>query len=226
MTIKTTVDTKAASDMLAKVQKQLPYAMRRAVNETARQAAADVNRAMPSVFTHANAFTLNAVGVATSATKTNLFATVAIKPLQSKYLWPEIFGGTRTPADNTRTQSAALVLPGKGSAPLPSGFIRRLSAQAAAEASRRQQIAAGAQKRRRNAGNSGVFKMSGKGPVGGPGGFFRRLPDHHLLRLVSFESSAQYTKKFDFYGAVKTSVDRTLKANLERAIAQALATAR
>ncbi len=226
MTIKTTVDTKRATDMLAKVQKQLPYAMRRAVNETAKQAAADVNRAMPSIFTHANAFTRTAATVSAFATKSDPFAIAGIKRLQGNYLGLEILGGTRTPAANTRVQSSALVLPGKGSAPLPSGFIKRLSAQAGAEASRRQQIAAGAQKRRKNASNAGVFKMSGRGPVGGPGGFFRRLPDHRLLRLVSFEASAQYTPKFDFFGVVKTSVDRNLKANLERALAQALATAR
>jgi hypothetical protein len=226
MAIRVTVSTKAADDMLKRLQRQLPFAKAKALTATARQAASDVNRSMPSVFQHANTFTQNSVGVSAFATKSSPFAIVSIKPLQSRYLWFETFGGVRTPSSNTRVASQALVLPGTGQNPLPSGFLKRLSAQAAAEVARRQQIAAGTKKRRKNASNSGVFKMSGKGPVGGPGGFFRRLPDHHLLRLVSFEASAQYTPKFDFYGAVNTSVKRNLKANLERALAQALATAR
>lgn len=220
------IDTKKAEAALAKAAKQIPFAVATAVNTTARQAARDVNSAMPSVFQHTNPFTRMATGVPTLATKASLTAIVAIKPLQAKYLGLEIFGGTRTSANNTRLASSALVLPGKGSNPLPTGFLARISQQAAAEVARRQQIAAGMKKRRKGSNNSGVFKMSGKGPVGGPGGFFRRLPDHHLVRLVSFEASAHYRAKFNFVAAVETSVNRNFRKNLEDAIAKALATAR
>ena len=226
MTITVKVDTRLADNLLRQLAKQLPYAAARALNATAKKAAAEANAAMPSVFQHASKFTQSAVGVPTFATKTDLFAMVAIKPLQAKYLSLEITGGKRTPASNTRVQSSALVLPGKGTAPLPSGFLGRLSQQAAAEVARRQQIAAGIKKRRKGSANRGIFKMSGRGPVGGPGGFFRRLPDHHLTRLISFEPSANYRPKLDFHGAVRTSVSRNLGPIFARELANALRTAK
>jgi hypothetical protein len=225
--LKISVDTRQVQAALTKAAKQLPYAMAQAINATARQAAADVNKAMPSTFAHANRFTQMAVGTPTLATKASLSATVAIKPLQAQYLGLEIAGGTRTPASNTRSQSQALVLPGKGTAPLAYGAVKRIAQQAAADRARRQAVAAGTRRRGKLTGSdAGVFEMSGHGPFGGAGGFFRRLPGHHITRLISFEATASYKPKFDFKGQVLASVMGNFPGAFERELAKALATAR
>lgn len=216
------IDSKATIEMLKKVAKQLPFAAATALNETARKAAADVNAAMPQTFAHTNAFTRQAVGALDLATKSDLSATVGIKPLQAQYLGLEIYGGERTPT------STALVLPGHGPDPLPRGFVKRLAAQAAADQARRQAVAAGTRKRGKLTGsNTGVFRLSGHGiRPGDQGGFFRRLPNHRITRLIAFEPSAEYQPKFDFEAQVRKSVDTNLTSNFQKRLAKALATAR
>jgi hypothetical protein len=226
--IKITIDSRATRAALGKLANQIPFAMAQAINATAKQAAADANAAMPSIFNRANAFTRQAVGTPSLATKGSLSATVAIKPLQAQYLGLEILGGTRTPAGNTRLPSQALVLPGQGTAPLPSGLIKRLAAQAQADQARRQAVAAGMRKRGKLTGaNAGVFKLSGHGiRPSDVGGFFRRLPNHKVQRLVAFEPSAQYKPKFQFERQVTQTVNSTFAANFDRALARALTTAK
>jgi hypothetical protein len=226
--LKITVDTKSITKQLDDIaKKQVRFATSVALNTTAKQAAADANEAMPSVFTHANPFTRMAVGVPQFATKANLSAMVGIKPKQAQYLGTEITGGTRTPALNTRLLSQALVLPGKGAAPLGSGAVKRIAQQAAADKARRAAVAAGTRKRGKLTGaDAGVFSMSGRAPWGDVGGFFRRLPGHHLTRLIAFEASAQYPAKFDFKKQVMDSVARTFRGAFEKALARALASAR
>lgn len=222
------MDTKAAQAALLKLAKQVPFAVATALNATAKQAAADANAAIPSVFNRANRFTQMAIGTPALATKANLFATIAIKPLQAQYLGLEIFGGTRTPANNTRMPSQALVLPGSGSAPLASGAVKRFAAQAQADKARRQAVAAGTRKRGKlTSANAGVFKLSGHGiRPGDVGGFFRRLPNHRVIRLVAFEPTANYRPKFNFNKLVVASVNSTFGANFDRALARAVATAK
>jgi hypothetical protein len=251
------VDTKAVSVSLSRLMKQLPFAASQALNQVAKKAASDANAAMPGTFVHANAFTRQAVGTPSLATKSRLAAAVAIKPLQAKYLRLEIEGGTRTPSDNTRSTSArALTLPGSGPDPLRYGAIKSLITQAEADKAkrtaardarrimtvptkaqaqreRRRQATSQlvtvptlAQARARQPSNTGVFKMSGRGPEGGVGGFFLRLPGHHLKRLVAFEAVAQYQPKWDFKKAIIASAMGNLPGAFERALAQALASAR
>lgn len=222
------INTKGATTALAKVAKQIPFAVAQAVNATARRAAADANAAMPSVFEHANRFTQMAVGVPLLATKSSLTAVVAIKPLQGKYLGLEVLGGTRTPADNTRIASSALVLPGNGPDPLPAGRIKLLTQQIQTAATQRQAIAAGTRKARRGNGSRGVFKMSGRDPFGdgGAGGIWRRLPGHRVTRLVSFEATARYKPKWDFNGQIEKSVTQSFQQIFAAAIERAMRTAK
>ena len=186
------LDNKKALLLLDKVARQMPFATAQALNRTAKLAAAEANAAMPSIFQHANRFTQMAVTAPSDmlAKKNSLTATVTLKPLQAKYLGLEIIGGMRTPMLNTRLPSQALVLPGSGTTPLRSGAIKRLAQQAAADQARQTGCdGRSTQAPQGISSDTGVFKMSGHGPFGGAGGFFRRLPGHHLTRLVSFESS-------------------------------------
>lgn len=229
ISMKITVDTRkltAALDDLAR--RQIPFATATALNATAKLAATQANTAMANTFTRANAFTRNAVTAPRelAATKTTLSATVALRPIQAKYLGLEIEGGTRTPASNTRSSSQALVLPGRGPAPLQAGAVKRIAAQAAADRARRAAVQAGTRKARKGAADTGVFMMSGHGPSDGVGGFFRRLPGHHLVRLVAFEATAQYRPKFDFKAQILSTVAGNFERLIEQQLARAIATAK
>jgi hypothetical protein len=231
------VDTRQIQKYLkTEAPKQVAFATAMGLNATAKQAVQDANQSAARIFTRANAFTRNAVFVLPGqmATKASQRVTIGLRPQQEKYLQFEILGGTRTGADNTRIQARALVLPGSGKDPLKPGFLARLTNQAKAEAARRVAVNAakgmpkikGVRRPKLVAANTGVFKMSGRGPAGGPGGFFQRLPGHKLRRLIAFDPKATYNPKWDFYGVVTASVGRNFNRNFEAAMVKALATAR
>ena len=172
---------------------------------------------MQKVFGHLVGFTKQGVGIE-AARKDTLRSRVFIKPLQAQYLGLEIQGGTRTPSNNTRIVSRALTLPGVGArlgkaGSLPRGYVAKL-AQMAAE------------KRGPKKGTT-VVKFTGAGPDGrGPGGFFLRLPNHHIQRLISFEASTQYKAKFGFEPAVLAVVAANFGGVFAKALSEAVGTAK
>lgn len=223
------IDTRPVEKMLSDVaRRQLPFAMSTSLNLTAKLASTEANSRFDAIFARVTAFTKRSVFAPPEqrATKDKLSAVVAIRPIQAKYLGLEILGGIRTPANNTRVQSTAFVVPGKGNTPLRPGAVKRIAAQAAADRSRRAAVMAGQRRATALAATTGVFLMSGRGPLGGPGGFFRRTPGHHLTRLIAFESVAHYRPKYRF----RTQVLGTVMGNFDRIfseqMAKALATAK
>ena len=96
--IRIEVDTSGLSKMsawVADLQRQLPYAASRALNDTARQAAADLNKSTTRYFQRPVAMTQRAVGVSRWSTKTDLSAELNLKPIQARYLATSIRGGVR-----------------------------------------------------------------------------------------------------------------------------------
>ena len=96
--IRIEVDTRELSKMsawVAGLQRQLPYAASRALNDTARQAAADLNRSTTRHFQRPVAMTQRAYGVSRWSTKTDLSAELNLKPIQASYLATSIRGGVR-----------------------------------------------------------------------------------------------------------------------------------
>jgi hypothetical protein len=96
--IRIEVDTRGLSKMsawVAGLQNQLPYAASRALNDTARQAAADLNRSTTRYFQRPVAMTQRAYGVSRWSRKTDLSAELNLKPIQARYLLPSIRGGVR-----------------------------------------------------------------------------------------------------------------------------------
>jgi hypothetical protein len=96
--IRIEVDTSGLSKMsawVAGLQRQLPYATSRALNDTARQAAVDLNRSTTRFFQRPVAMTQRAVGVSRWSTKTDLSAELNLKPIQARYLATSIRGGVR-----------------------------------------------------------------------------------------------------------------------------------
>ena len=84
-----------AQAWLAQIQGQMPYAASRALNDAAKQVAADLNKSTDRYFDRPTRFTQNAYRVSMRSSKSNLAAEVRPKPIQERYLLPSIRGGIR-----------------------------------------------------------------------------------------------------------------------------------
>ncbi len=218
ISINVSADVRRATAMLDEAaRKQVPFATAKALTSLAKLGQRAAQDEMQKVFGHLVGFTKQGIAIE-AARKDTLQSRVFIRPLQAQYLGLEIAGGTRTPGNNTRIASRALTLPGVGArlgkaGSLPRGYVAKLAAMAEAKTGLRK--------------GTTVVKFSGSGPNGkGPGGFFLRLPNHHIQRLISFEASAQYQPKFDFEPTVRAVVAANVQGVVGAAVASALATAR
>ncbi len=219
-----------AARLDAVAAKQVPFATARALTDVAKLAQAEVTGDLPKIFDRPSPFTMRGLSIQ-SATKTTLASAVFVKPIQAQYLLHEEIGGTRLPSENTRKPEAtALILPSKidrnqfGN--IPYGAVSRIIALADST----RELTTG-QKRRKKAydaarakRDTGYFYLKDKGIGGrGPGGFFKRLPGHHVLRLFSFESTTRYEPRFGFRERVtlvaKTKFAECLIKRLREAIA-------
>jgi hypothetical protein len=228
------VDTRriaAALDALA--SRQLPYAASRALNDTVKDAKDRVTRELPAIFDRPTPFTRTSIATL-SANRTSLAATVLVKDTQAKYLKHEEIGGTRTPAENTRKASQALVLPGRelkldAFGNIPSGAVARLKQEITRVGRRARRDAARAAFKGMAASsqrNTGIAYFKGAGPKGGPGGFFRRLAGHKLVRLTGFEGATRYRPRFGFQARVAATVRSTFPDHMARRLLEAVTTAR
>jgi hypothetical protein len=96
--IQISIDTSGinkAQVWLAQIQGQMPYAASRALNDAAKQVAADLNKSTDRYFDRPTRFTQNAYRVSMRSSKSNLAAEVRPKPIQERYLLPSIRGGIR-----------------------------------------------------------------------------------------------------------------------------------
>ncbi len=218
VTIDIRADGKAATAALDDIaRKQIPFAIARALTTLAKLGQRGAQDEMQKVFAHMVGFTRQGIGIE-AARKDTLQSRVFVKPLQAQYLGLEIAGGTRTPSNNTRIVSRALTLPGVGArlsaaGNLPRGYVSKLAEMAEAGKGPRK--------------GTTVVKFTGSGPNGkGPGGFFLRLPNDHIQRLISFEASAEYKPKFAFEQTVRTVVAANVQGVVGAALTAALATAR
>lgn len=90
--VSVTVSTRAASDLLRAVAKQVPFAAAAAANDLARLVREAERIAIPQVFKHPKPFTVNSV-FSDRASKARPIATVFIRPEVAKYLRPYETGG-------------------------------------------------------------------------------------------------------------------------------------
>ena len=176
-------------------RKQIPFATARALTTTAKLVQARLTREMPDIFDRPTPFTMRAIGV-TSASKSNLTATVFVKDQQAKYLEIEETGGTRTPA------KTALVLPAQ--------IKRNLYGN----------IARGALQRAK--AKSNVFI----GTVHGVGGFWMRTNNGGVRLLAEFKAKASYKPIFKFNERAEQSVRRIFPSRLRLTLDQVMGTAR
>ena len=202
--------------------KQARFAMAVALTRTVR----DIQDAMPARLEadldRPTPFTKRGF-VTERATVDNLRAAVVIRPLQAAYLRYQIEGGPRAPSRLALRLPSEVQLNQYGN--LPAGLIKQLVARA--KAGRR----ATKGKARRFGVSQGVDLFYGDPGDGRPVGVYKRLvlgPNRHQLVpvVVMPRQSAQYRRRFDFYGHARRVAIERWPANVRTALAQALATAR
>jgi len=113
-------------DFERKYVKQIPFAMAKALTDTARDVQQEVTRQLPEIFDRPTPFTMRAIGFS-RATKQSLTSTVFVKDIQAAYLKLEVLGGTRTPAK--RALVLPTDLPTNQYGNIPRGQIKRLLAR-------------------------------------------------------------------------------------------------
>jgi len=208
--------------------RQIPFAAARALNDIARSSGNSINAHMGEIFDRPTPFTSRAVIAprALAASREHLVATVTVRPIQQKYLLHEEIGGTREPAENTRKQATALVLPGRGLlldqfGNIPRGTLKTLGRQA--KPSRRSKKAAAAVSSSQSVAYLPANAPGNKAQIGG---FFQRREGHGLTRLTLFETTTHYTPRMHYRDRVAQVARAEWPAAFRRRLAEAIATAR
>ena len=191
------IDTSGIDRLKAQLQeraRQIPFAIAKALTDTARDARQDVMDRLPSVIDRPTPFTLRGIGYR-PANKVNLTAEVFIRDVQATYLSKLIKGGTETPKRRALIEPAEIRLDRYGN--LPRSALARLR------------------------GRKDTFSAN----INGIGGIWKRQRNGVKL-LVKFEQQREVKKIFDFERSVRESVARRWQRNFDRALADALRTAR
>ena len=200
------------------MRRQLPFAVARALTETAKKAADAERDEMRRSLDRPTPFTLRAIAVR-PATKANQTAVVYIQPLQAAYLAPVIRGGQQALGDKRAILSPKNVrLDAYGN--IPRGLLARLRA--------RPDILIGVVTFADGRRIDGVWQLppgetrgggrTGRGITGG-----RRKGWKLLIR---FADPVKISARYRFGAASTATARREFPSELRAAMAQAVATAR
>lgn len=204
---------------------QVPYAVSRALNDVARQ----IQRATPALLEQhldrPTRFTTAPSGMfVTFATKRNLVATVGFKERQAAYLKYQVEGGERRPNRKALRLPSEIKLNEFGN--LPARTIATLVARAQAD-------------KRLTKRQGARLKLSTKTTIfygdpadGRPPGLYQRVPlpgsgDNQLIPLIVFpERAAKYQKRLPWYEEARRIARREIGPAFDRAMREAMRTAR
>lgn len=194
-------------------RRHMPFAVAKALTQTAWQTSAAETAHIKQVFDKPTPFTQRAVGV-TPATKAKLQARIFVKDVQAKYLAVEAIGGRR--AFKTFEQRFAgggtpqFALPGRGVGLNQYGNITKAKIK---------KIAADIETFN---SNKRFFKGVPKGG-GLPMGIYARANNNkHITTLIRFSTEATYKKRFEFSAVANETITANFEANLVSAWEAAL----
>lgn len=211
----------SAVDLL--FNKQVPFAVAKALTDTARLVAEALPSALQQDLDRPTAFTTRGFYV-TPARKdqTPVKAVVGVKDKQAQYLGFQIEGGERKPTRVALRLPTSVDLDQFGN--VPSGLIRQLIARA--KAGRR----ATKTQARRFGVSQELDLFYGEPGDGRPAGIYKRVGTaarHQLVPLIVMpKRSATYRPRFDFTGHALRVVERQFEQQLDAALAHAMETAR
>jgi len=221
-------------DVLARLggqQKQVAFAAAVALTRTATAIKDAIPAELDRVFDRPAPFTKRGVYVK-RADRNTLTAEVGFMQRQASYLRLQLAGGTRQPTARGIRLPGNVELNAFGN--IPRGLTDKLKAAAkdgtlGAAVSRK--LGVGAASRRKGAAPIQLFygRPTGKGWDKAPIGIWRRVPGKpgKLIPVIVFEDTpARYTKRLDLMRLAQPIVDREFSKQFDRALREALATAR
>lgn len=215
---------------LAGQQKQVQYATAVALTRTAAVLKRELPAELDRVFDRPTPFTKRGIYLK-AARKDDLTAEVGFMDVQAKYLRLQVEGGTRQPGPRGIKLPGNVELNAFGN--IPKGLTDKLKAAAksgelGAAVTRRLGVT-----RDRRKGAAPIQLFYGK-PSGGrwndaPVGIWRRVPGKpgKLIPVIVFEDTpARYKKRLDLQRFAAPIVQREFAQQFDRALRDALATAR
>lgn len=198
-----------AQKWLAGIQGQLPFAASRALNDTAKKAAADLNASTPKFFDRPTRFTQNAYSVSTYSNKRNLEAVISPRPIQARYLTPSIVGGVRPqrPSERRLGGLTPAWAPGRDARLNASGNMSKAALL------------------RAFAGGPNHFTLKDKKGKLRPG-IYQRMKAGAIKQVLSFGRLPTIPKRWPVERIANASISSNWPAALNKRMAEALSSAR
>lgn len=200
---------KKAERWLADLKGQLPYAASRALNDSAKKAAADLNASTTRYFDRPTRFTQTAYSVTTFSNKRSLFAEISPKPIQESYLAPSIFGGVRPQRPSERR------LGGIAQAWSPGGDARLNSYGNMSKASAVKALQ----------GGPGYFTLADKSGKLRPG-VYQRMKSGAVKSVLAFNKLPNIPKRWPVERIAAASINASWAPALNKRMAEALRSAK
>jgi hypothetical protein len=210
-------------------ERQIPFAMSRAINMTADDIKAAESEEMKRVFDRPKPWTLGGIKI-NYANKSNLSATVKIKDDEvaggvpaAKYLAPEIFGGYRRVKRFEKALREAGIVP-VGFQVVPAEGVR-LDQYGNITRSTISQILSSLGARNAKRSKKTYFIVNHYNDFLEPG-IYQRVGKQHVKPIMLFVKHSRYKPKFDFFGVAEHVANTVMLQNAQKAVRQAIDTAR
>lgn len=211
-------------------EKQVRFAAALAITRTAQAVKDEMPKYMRTVLDRPTEFTTGGMFLR-KADKNTLTAVVGFRNIQAGYLRYQIDGGVRTAGRGGIKLPGNVELNSFGN--IPKGLIARLKAAAqSGQLSKAIGKRLGVDvNRRKGAAPIQLFvgRPVGKGWDKAPIGIWRRIPGRpgRLIPVIVFEDTpANYRKRFDFQGEASRIVFREWRQQFDRALDEAMRTAK
>lgn len=181
-------------------KKQIPFAISKALNDTAFQAKDALVAQMRKKLDNPTPFTLRAVKIK-KATKDRQYAFIYIDDTQAKYLDNMYFGGVKTP------KKKAIVVPTKDVRLNKYGNLTRNKVKNLLK-------------------SPNYFSGVVKGKGGTRSGIFRKYKNGTVKQVIIWEASKKEKKRLDFKKSIAGVVEHRFDDNFRKALEFAIKTAR
>ena len=181
-------------------KEQIPFAISKALNDTAFQAKDALVAQMKQKLDNPTPFTLRAVRIK-KATKHKQYAYVYINDTQAEYLDNMYFGGVKTP------KKKAIVVPTKDVRLNKYGNLTKNKVKNLLK-------------------NPNYFSGTVRGKGGTRSGIFRRYKNGTVKQVIMWKASKQEKKRLEFRKTIAGVVEHRFDSNFNKALEFAIRTAR
>lgn len=218
LAIDLTTDLGRVEEWAGTLRKQMPFAISKALNDTAFDARTSLGGATKSYFDRPIAFTQRGFGVERS-TKRDLQVVVGTEQKRARYMITEITGGVRSQKGFEKLFAGIGKLPA-GTQLIPTSLVK-LNASGNVSLATLRRIKQGL-----NSDPRGGFMVGT--PKGGdrPAGIYRRSRLQLFPYFIAIDQAARYEARFPMLQVVSKVYERRYGSYLRSALERALATAR